>query len=57
MEEMFSIWYVLALHKELNSKLQNSNCLKEKLKQKAKLVAGPRRAPDNKTDWSTDRRS
>jgi hypothetical protein len=32
-------------------------CLSEKLKEKEKLVAGPRWAPDTKTDWPTDCRS
>jgi hypothetical protein len=31
----------------------NSNCLQENLKQIEKLVAGPRWAPDTKTDWPT----
>jgi hypothetical protein len=38
-------------------KIPNRNCLKEKLKEKEKLVAGPRWAPDTKTDWPTDCRS
>jgi hypothetical protein len=50
-----------------NSKLQirplvreeitNRNCLKENLKEKEKLVAGPSWAPETKTDWPTDCRS
>jgi hypothetical protein len=34
-------------------KLTNRNCLKENLKENEKLVAGPRWAPDTKTDWPT----
>jgi hypothetical protein len=37
--------------------ITNSNCLKEILKEIEKLVAGPRWAPDTKTDWPTDCRS
>jgi hypothetical protein len=37
--------------------IPNSNCLKENLKEIAKFVAGPRWAPDSKTDWPTDCRS
>jgi hypothetical protein len=33
------------------------NCLQENLKEIEKLVAGPRWAPDTKTDWPTDCRS
>jgi hypothetical protein len=50
-----------------NSKLQtrplvresatNSNCLKENLKEKEKLVVGPKWAPDTKTDLPADCRS
>jgi hypothetical protein len=32
-------------------KITNRNCLKENLKEKEKLVAGPRWALDSKTDW------
>jgi hypothetical protein len=35
-------------------KVPNRNCLNEKLKEKEKLVADPRWAPDTKTDWPTD---
>jgi hypothetical protein len=35
-------------------KITNSNCLKENLKEKEKLVASPRWAPDTRTDWPTD---
>jgi hypothetical protein len=38
-------------------KIINRNCLKENLKEKEKLVTGPRWAPDAKTDWPTDCRS
>jgi hypothetical protein len=34
--------------------ITNSNCLQENLKEKEKLVAGPRWAPDAKTNWRTD---
>jgi hypothetical protein len=32
--------------------ITNSNCLQENLKEIEKLVAGPRWAPDTKTDWT-----
>jgi hypothetical protein len=38
-------------------KITNRNCLKENLKEKEKLVAGPKWVPDTKTDWPTDCRS
>jgi hypothetical protein len=38
-------------------KITNSNCLKENLEEKEKLVAGPRWAPDTMSDWLTDCRS
>jgi hypothetical protein len=38
-------------------KVKNSNSLKENLKEKEKLVATPRWAPDKKTDWQTDYQS
>jgi hypothetical protein len=37
--------------------ITNSNCLKENIKEIEKLVAGPRWAPDTKTDWPTNCRS
>jgi hypothetical protein len=37
--------------------ITNSNCLKENLKEIEKMVAGPRWAPDTKTDWPTNCRS
>jgi hypothetical protein len=37
--------------------ITNSNCLKENLKEIEKLVAGPRWAPNTKTDLPTDCRS
>jgi hypothetical protein len=37
-----------------HDKITNSNCLKENLKEKEKLVAGPRWVPNTKTDWPTD---
>jgi hypothetical protein len=37
--------------------ITNSNCLQENLKKIEKLVAGPRWAPDTKTDWPTNCRS
>jgi hypothetical protein len=33
--------------------IKNSNCLTPNLKEIANLVAGPRWAPDAKTDWPT----
>jgi hypothetical protein len=38
-------------------KITNRNCLQENHKEKEKLVAGPKWAPDTKTDWPTDCRS
>jgi hypothetical protein len=38
-------------------KIRNRNCLKENLKEKEKLAADSRWAPDTKTDWPTDCRS
>jgi hypothetical protein len=38
-------------------KITNNNRLKNNLKEKEKLVAGPKWAPDIKTDWPTDCRS
>jgi hypothetical protein len=45
------------LSSERALKITNRNCLKENLKEKEKLVAGSRWAPDTKTDWPTDCRS
>jgi hypothetical protein len=44
-------------HQRGRYKMTNRNCLKENLKEKEKLVVGPRWAPDTKTDWPTDCRS
>jgi hypothetical protein len=49
--------YRLVLSSEMALQNNNLNCLKENLKEKEKLVAGPRWAPDSKTDWPTDCRS
>jgi hypothetical protein len=38
-------------------KISNSQLSKENVKEKEKLVTGPRWMPDTKTDWPTDRRS
>jgi hypothetical protein len=38
-------------------KITNPQLSKENLKEKGKLVAGPRWTPDTKTDWPTDCRS
>jgi hypothetical protein len=38
------------LVREEATKITNRNCLKENLKEKEKLVAGPRWAPDTRTD-------
>jgi hypothetical protein len=42
------------LVREAATKITKRNYLKENLKDKEKLVAGPSWAPDTKTDWPTD---
>jgi hypothetical protein len=51
---MWEVPTIAATGKRGRYKIPNRNCLKEKLKEKEKLVAGPRWAPDTKTDWPTD---
>jgi hypothetical protein len=46
--------YRPVLSSERALKITNSNCLKENLKDKEQLVAGPRWASDTKKDWPTD---
>jgi hypothetical protein len=41
----------------MSYKITNPQMSKENVKEKEKLVAGPRWAPDTKTDWPTDCRS
>jgi hypothetical protein len=38
-------------------KITNPKLFKKNFEEKEKLIAGPRRAPDTRTDWSTDCRS
>jgi hypothetical protein len=53
--ERTSSYSKLLTHPLVN--ITNSSFLKENRKEIEKLVAGPRWAPDNKTDWPTDCRS
>jgi hypothetical protein len=56
-KQLYSKLQAHPLIREGATKLANPELSKENFKQKEKLVTGPRRVPDTKTDWPTDSRS
>jgi hypothetical protein len=56
-EKQFTVNYRPVLSSERALQITNPQLSEGNFKKKEKLVAGPRWATDNKTDWPTDSRS